>query len=369
MIYRRQLFKELTLNAVGVFFVLLVILLSTQIINLLGRAAGGQVALDAVGALLAVWVLGLTPLLLILTAFISILTVLTRYWRDSEMAVWLSGGLSLQRWIAPVMLFVLPFFLFTTAIALWVSPWAEARGAQFAEILKQRQELSLVKEGVFQTYQKDGSVYFVEHFNIKQGLAENLFIRQWDSKNQQTVVILARKGELLTEGDKRILHLQDGYRYSGVAGSADFSEVHFDSARLIVAIAPKISQWSANRKMASLSQLLRSHNPAFKGELMWRLSMPLSIPILAILAVALSYYNPRSGKTYNILLAVAGFFVYQNALTFLRGQIINGNLNFWLGWWPAHIIMLSVALWLLHRRNRPHAGRYPRLPIGKRKSP
>lgn len=353
MIYRRQLFKELTLNAVGVFFILLVILLSTQIINLLGRAAGGQVALDAIGALLAVWVLGLTPLLLILTAFISVLTVLTRYWRDSEMAVWFSGGLSLNQWVMPVMVFILPFFLFTAIIALWVSPWAEARGAQFAEILKQRQELSLVKEGTFQTYSKDGSVYFVEHFDIKNGMAENLFIRQKDEKNGQTIIILAKKGELTNDGDKRILLLHDGYRYSMQAGFAKASEVYFDSAHLIVAIAPKISQMSANRKMASINQLLHSKNPQFKGELMWRLSMPLSIPVLALLAIALSYYNPRSGKTYNILLAVAGFFVYQNALTFLRGQIMNGNLNFWLAWWPAHLLMLSIALWLLHQRNQP----------------
>ena len=53
MIYQRQFIKELSFTAVGVFVILLAILVSTQAINLLGRAASGRVAIDAVAAKLA----------------------------------------------------------------------------------------------------------------------------------------------------------------------------------------------------------------------------------------------------------------------------------------------------------------------------
>ena len=96
MIYRRQFIKELSWTAVGIFLILLVVLVTTQTINLLGRAASGRVAIDAVTTLIGFWTIGLTPVLLILTAYISILSVLTRYWRDSEMVIWLSCGLSLR---------------------------------------------------------------------------------------------------------------------------------------------------------------------------------------------------------------------------------------------------------------------------------
>ena len=109
MIYQRNFIKELSFTAVGIFVVLLAVLVSTQAINLLGRAADGRVAIDAVLALVGFWVIGMTPLLLVLTAFISTLTVLTRYWRDSEMSVWLSCGLALRQWIRPVMQFAVPF--------------------------------------------------------------------------------------------------------------------------------------------------------------------------------------------------------------------------------------------------------------------
>lgn len=99
MNYRKQFVKETTLSAAAIFLVVLAILVFTQGINLLGRAADGRVATEAVTALIGFWTVGMTPLLVVLTAYISILSVLTRYWRDSEMAIWLSSGLGLKKWI------------------------------------------------------------------------------------------------------------------------------------------------------------------------------------------------------------------------------------------------------------------------------
>ena len=156
-------------TAVGIFVVLLAVLVSTQAINLLGRAADGRVAIDAVLALVGFWVIGMTPLLLVLTAFISTLTVLTRYWRDSEMSVWLSCGLALKQWIRPVMQFAVPFAVLVAVMQLWVIPWAELRSREYAEILKQKQELSLVEAGEFNSLGKrNGRVYFVETFDNRR---------------------------------------------------------------------------------------------------------------------------------------------------------------------------------------------------------
>lgn len=46
MIYRQNSIKELTLAAVGIFAVVLAVLVSTQAVNLLGRAADGRVAVE-----------------------------------------------------------------------------------------------------------------------------------------------------------------------------------------------------------------------------------------------------------------------------------------------------------------------------------
>ena len=149
MIYHRQFIKETTFTAIAIFFVVLAILVFTQGINMLGRAADGRVAVDAVATLIGFWTLGMTPLLLVLTAYISTLTVLTRYWRDSEMAIWLSSGLGLKKWIRPVLTFALPLALLVAAMQVAVLPWAEYRSREYAELLKQKKNVSLVQAGTF----------------------------------------------------------------------------------------------------------------------------------------------------------------------------------------------------------------------------
>jgi len=240
MIYQRNFIKELSFTAVGIFVVLLAVLVSTQAINLLGRAADGRVAIDAVLALVGFWVIGMTPLLLVLTAFISTLTVLTRYWRDSEMSVWLSCGLALKQWIRPVMQFAVPFAILIAVMQLWVMPWAELRSREYAEILKQKQELSLVEAGEFNNLGKrNGRVYFVETFDTESGIMKNLFLREQD-KNGNDNIVFAKEGNFSLTDNKRTLELRAGYRYSGTPGKADYNRVSFQHLSLIISTTPKL---------------------------------------------------------------------------------------------------------------------------------
>lgn len=349
MLYRRHLLKELTLTASGVFFVLFLILLSTQIINLLGRISDGRVAFDAIGSMLVVWMIGLTPLLLILIVFITVLTVFSRYWRDSEMVVWLSSTLSIKQWISPLMTFVLPLTILTAVMSLWVAPWAESRGAMLAQFLKQKQDMSLVKEGVFQTHKGSESVYFVERFDVQKGIAQNVFVHGVDN-DKKTFVITAQSGTLTEENGARVLSLKHGVRVSGYIGQADFDRISFEETRLIIAMNPKITT-TLKRNTATTKQLWQSKDLRWRAELMWRLSMPMVVPILALLALALSYVNPRSMSSYNILFAVLIFFLYQSGLNLMRSSITNGRVNFWVGLFAVHIIMLLLACWLIMRRD------------------
>ncbi|UOO81563.1 LPS export ABC transporter permease LptF [Uruburuella testudinis] len=353
MIYQRNFIKELSFTAIGIFVVLLAILVSTQAINLLGRAADGRVAIDAVAALVGFWIIGMTPLLLVLTAYISTLTVLTRYWRDSEMSVWLSCGLALKQWVRPVLQFAVPFALLVALMQLWVMPWAELRSREYAEILKQKQELSLVEAGEFRTLGKsNGRVYFVETFDTESGIMKNLFLREQDDKGNDSIVF-AKEGTFALNDNKRTLELKQGYRYSGTPGQADYNQVSFQNLSLIISTTPKIIDPISHRRTIPTMQLFGSADPQHQAELMWRLSLPISVLLLSILAVPLSYFNPRTGHTYNILIAIGLYLVYQNGLTFLRNAVEDGKLNFWIGMLPMHILMLLIAVVLLRVRGMP----------------
>ncbi len=355
MIYKSKFIKETSLTAIGVFVVLLAILISTQVINLLGRAANGRVAIDAVAALAGFWTLGLTPLLLILTCFISVLTVLTRYWRDSEMSVWLSCGLSLKSWIAPVLTYSLPFAILIGLMSTVLMPWAELRSQEYAEVLKKKQDMSMIQAGVFQEIGRDKRVYFVNEYDANTGVAKNLFIQEKNQDGSKSV-ILAKQGRVYLDDKKRMLRLEDGHRYQGIPGQANYKVATFESLELIISTTAEIVDPLSNRRFASTQTLLNSTQPELKAELMWRLSMPLSVLILSLLAIPLSYFNPRTGHTYNALFAVALFLAYQNGLTFLRDAVQAGKISFATGFFPMHLLMFFLAIILIRMRVEPSSG-------------
>ena len=71
-------------------------------------AASGDILPEAVLGLIAFGILNYLPVLLGIAVFIAVLLALTRSYRDSEMTVWFTSGLSLAAWVKPVLQFALP---------------------------------------------------------------------------------------------------------------------------------------------------------------------------------------------------------------------------------------------------------------------
>ena len=111
MIFERSLQRELAYTAGAVFMVLLTIMLTTMMIRIVGFAASGQIYPRDVLVLIGLTVIGYMAVMLIVTLFVSILFVLTRWYKDSEMVVWHASGVSLMRLIKPIGVFSTPIML------------------------------------------------------------------------------------------------------------------------------------------------------------------------------------------------------------------------------------------------------------------
>lgn len=354
MVFYKSLTRELTFTAAGIFIILLAVLVTTQSINLLGQAAEGHIASESVAVLIGFWSLSLVPLVLILTVFISVLVVLSRLWRDHEMAVWLASGVSLKAWVRPLMRFALPLALIIAVMSLAVSPWANQRSRQYAEQLKQREEMSAISPGVFKEARAANRVYYAESYSPLTGAANNIFVQ--DISDGHVSTVLARSGKLTTnDAGERVLVLQDGHRYVGEPGHADYEETHFQRYTVALADAPQLlSQIGSNTQSRSTLFLLHSKESDDKAELVWRLSMPISCVMLALLALPLSYTSPRSGSSYNLVFALLAFLLYQNGLTLVRNWIDAGRVPMYEIAF-VHLALLTVAAFLIRLRNRPAA--------------
>lgn len=353
MIHQRTFIKETSSTAIGVFVLLLAVLVAVQAVKLLDNATGSKLLMDAIITLLVFWTLSLLPIVLILTAYISSLTVLSRYWRDSEMSVWLASGLSLYAWLKPLATFALPFTILTACVSMWLMPWSEARSREFALTLQQKQETAMIQAGSFSELgNKLPRTYFIESFDATSGQAHNLFIREINAEGRETL-ITAEHGRFVENSQHRSLELTNGHRYSGSAGQADFDEVAFEKMTLIIGTPPKLVHQDNHRRTIPTAQLIGSNNPIWQGELMWRTAMPISVLVLSLLALPLSYSNHRQSRNYNLLFAIIAFLIYENGLNLVRSGISKGDIPLWAGISLPHILMTIIALLLLYRRNRP----------------
>ena len=122
MIFQRSLIREFSLIAIAVVGVLLSILVTQLLIRTLGRAASGEVLPEAVLGLIAFGILNVLAVLLGVAVFIAVMLALTRSYRDSEMTVWLTSGLSIASWIKPVLQFAILVALVCALLSFSIAP-------------------------------------------------------------------------------------------------------------------------------------------------------------------------------------------------------------------------------------------------------
>lgn len=348
MIFRRALLREMAANSLLVFSVLLMITLTTMLIRFLGQAAGGALANEAVLAFLGFSIVNYLPVLLSLTVFIAVLMTLTRCYRDSEMVVWFTAGLSVTAWVRPVIVFVGPVVLGIAFLSLIVSPWAVRKSDEYRLQMEARDDVTAVAPGVFKESRHADRVYFVESFAGEKNTVSNIFMRA--VQHQKLGLLVAQHGyQTVSDKGDRYLVLLNGRRYEGIGGSPDYRIMVFE--RYTIRIQPYEAGLSApTQKSLSTPALLQHLTPAGMGELLWRLGLPVSAFILALLAIPLSFVNPRAGRSVNLILALLLYMVYSNFLSITQAWVAQGKLSPHIGLWLVHGVMAGVLLLLFYRR-------------------
>jgi lipopolysaccharide export system permease protein len=351
MIFLRAAQREFAQTAAAVFVALFAILLTTQLIRLLGQAAGGRTASEAVAALLGFAALNTLPVILSLTLFIAILLSLSRVYRDSEMAVWFSSGVSLADWIRPVLRFALPVVLVIAVMALFLTPWANSKREDYQDRMDQRGDLARMSPGAFRESAQGDRVFFVESISDVEGQSSrvgNVFINSM--QHGRTGVMVAAHGhtEVAENGDTFIV-LTQGRRYEGAPGSREHRVMNFE--RYAIRVETKETR-SSNRSARNLPtlDLIREWAPLHRGELLWRIGVPLSALVLALLAIPLSFVNPRAGRTNNLIFAILTFVTYSNLLSVSQAWVTQGRIPFAIGVWAVHAVMLVALVALFWKR-------------------
>lgn len=354
MIIFRYLARELLLTLSAVSAVLLVIIMSGRFIKYLAQAAQGVLDPSVLFLIMGYRLPGFLQLILPLGLFLGILLSYGRLYLESEMTVLSATGMSQKR--------LLGYTLVTaTLVALlvgWLSLALTPQGVTgVARILKQQDaltEFDTLVPGRFQAMRDGSRVTYTEGLSGDRTQLDNVFIsekrlrtdnNQADKKKEPGIAVLvAEKGRQEIQPDgSRYLILENGYRYDGNPGQADYRAIKYETYGVLLP-KPEVGNEVGDRESIPTHELLGSDDPRYTAELQWRVSIPILVFVVTLLAVPLSQVNPRQGRFLKLLPAILLYMAYLALLIGARGQMDKGRIPPNLGLWWVHGLFLLIGL-------------------------
>jgi lipopolysaccharide export system permease protein len=326
--------------------VLFVILMSNQFAAILGDAAADELPREAVFSVLGLTALRYLTLLAPIGLFLGTMFALARLTRDSEMTALSACGVGPVRLLGPIGLLTLVLAAVSTWLVLVQTPAASRRIAEIRDQAREAVQLSALEPGQFASPDSGDTVLYARE--VEGDELRDVFVeRQYDGR---VVAIRAERGTRIRDPKTGAISfvLSNGTRYEGTPGTTQFSILEFGEHGIPVRSSdPEEKKPHPDTK--STAELLRSADPTDRAELEWRLSTPISLFVLATLAVPLSRASPREGRYGRIGAGLLIYIIYSNALSIGLVWVEQQRVPSWAGIWWIHVLAAFVALFWLGR--------------------
>lgn len=349
MLFDSTVRRELARGFGATLVVILTIVLTMFLIRTVGQAASGAVAPQDVVLLLGYVALGHLPTMLALSLFVAIVVTLGRMYRDSEMVIWFASGLSLSRFVRPVLHTTWPVLLVVALLLLFVWPWGNLSSLELRERYQQRSDLSRVTPGVFQSSSDGRRVFFVERESSDGINARNVFILTRPEASES--VTSAKSGRLEAEGDKRFLVLERGQRNDINLKNGERTLSSFENYRVLASEGAARSVENRSPRTLPTIDLMRQPTERNQGELAWRFGLMLAAANLLLLGIGLAATHPRRASNWNLLFALLAFLVYYNLVNLSQSWVAGGRVPMGLALLGLHGSVFTLALALLWWRD------------------
>lgn len=344
MIIYRYIAKEILISWVGVLGILLLIFIGSHFAKYLAETVAGTFPADLVADyVLMVTLFSMVPILPF-TYFIAVLLAFGRLYKDSEMSAFSASGVSLGYFMRFIVLFSLLFAGVVAAFSLYISPWAMKQSEVIYSQAEHSSDVAGLSPGRFQGFGGGSSVFYFESFSDVQGreVMSSVFVR---NRGKKSVDIFSSEYGYIEKDQENgdvFLILENGYRYQGSPGAVNYRIYQFSQSRMRIEEGTVLS---VAEKQAAIptSVLWESDSLPAIAELQWRIAMPLSVVLLAALALLLSYTTPRQGRYAKLFLALLVYIIFNSLMGVSRNWVEKGVVSPQLGMWWVEILLLTVV--------------------------
>jgi lipopolysaccharide export system permease protein len=349
----RYIFREIASTWLGVTLVLLLILLTNQFARVLGDVAKGNLPKNAVLDVIALSAIQYLTILVPIGLFLATMVALGRLYRDSELPAMMACRVGPSGIYRPLTWLMLPLVLCVAWVSIFGGPMAFKAVDRIGAEARREADLASIEPGQFTIFGSDKAVVYGNSIT-PEGRMEGVFMER-QVQDGGVEVVIAEFGEMVDSDDPdvRLLVLHNGQRYEGVPGTSKFRVTEFAEHGVPYRL-PNLEAAAPRPRAMAFIDLIRSTEPAEIAEFQWRLSVPISTIILAILAVPLSRSQPRAGRYGRLAIGLLVFIIYLNMMSAAKAWIEQSVISPALGLWWVHGAMLLFGLLLLAFQNGYH---------------
>lgn len=343
----RYLAGDVLSHMVAVAFVLFLVVFSGRFIKYLAEAAVGDLTADILLPVMLYKLPSFFELILPLSLFIGILLSLGRLYADSEMVVLRACGVSplrIAKYLTPV---ALATTLVVAAMSLELAPEGSARARMLLDDPRSSEGLGQLAEGRFKKQRGGNLVTYAERVS-EDGVMHQVFVvERQPGIDEQITVTQAESGQILFDevSGRRYLELRNGTRYRGIAGAEQLDAVSFSTFGELIPETAGSLRARTRVDAIPTQELWHSDNPKNIATLYWRISLPILVPIMTLIAIALSKTDARRGRYARLGTGLVMFLIYFIALTQSRSHLESGGSA--LGFALTHSIFALLAALLL----------------------
>ncbi len=340
----RYLLREFTQATFATLVVLLMVSLGGIFAGVLGQIARGSVPATMLLSQMGLQTIRYLPLVLPLGLVLGLLLAVGRLYRDAEMPVLAPIGIGPRRLLRPLLLLTLPVVAVIALCSLWLGPWAKATSARMIAQNSRNLLVAGLEPGRF-TELPGGGVAYVGSMSTDGTRLGRIFV--YRQSGDRLDVTTARTGVVDTEGDDRVLHLQEGFRVEGPREAGrDFRLMRYaGNDVLLPETEPDREDGEDPEAMGTLA-LLDDPRAEAAPQLHSRLAPPLLALAFALLAVPLARSPPRQARYGRMMLGFLAYLVGMNLAMLGTEWRSAGKLPLSAGLWWLLLPLLALGAWM-----------------------
>ncbi|MCE9507753.1 MAG: LptF/LptG family permease [Alphaproteobacteria bacterium] len=314
MLVTRYLFKNLFNTAVFIALSLTLVIWLTQSLNLLELVANSDAPPSLFLRLVVLTLPKFLEIILPLSLVIAVLFTYNRLIMDNELIVMRACGIDHYALARPAIILAVIISLTVTVLSAWVTPTCVGQVQALRQTVKTQYSAFLLREGVFNTFGDKFTVYL--RAREADGSMLGLIIHDTRDKEKPPITIIAKKGQVVMDGDIPNIVVFEGMRQQLDPVSGTLSKLYFSRYTIEIKGLEGTAQerWRGAGER-TLSELVnpdsankrdRDNANLFLAEAFHRLVSPwnaLSFTMTALAALLLGPFN-RRGQNRRIAFSI-----------------------------------------------------------------